>query len=268
MSLPILKASDCKGGYSPTGEELQKMKYDMNTQFMLSGDGIFHTVQGEGNWIGRPTTFIRLHFCNLKCSWCDSWYTWKMDEKEFFKEPFPVDIIDLSREITKAQHKKVEDYIIPRVTFTGGEPLLQQKAIKNWLETQAVDWEVEIETNGTIMPSDYLLERVKFNCSPKLMSAGNDKKLAYNTKVVEAIVKNSKEPCFKFVARTERDIDEVLKDFGEIIPRSMIYIMPEGVTKEESSEVYEKISDKIIFEGLCTTPRLQNIMFDGAKRGV
>lgn len=206
---------------------------------------------------------------------CDSWYTWKNDEKEFYDEPTKISISSLSYLIEKAQRDKGvgETGLVRRVCFTGGEPLVQQKALAVWVNMLAEhmlieDWDIEIETNGTIMPSNVLLENCKFNCSPKLAMSGNCKKSAYRQDVIQAIVERSKEPCFKFVCSTPEDIDEVLKDFGDLIPREMLYIMPEGVTKEESTAVYEVIADKIIQEGLSTTPRLQNIMFDGAKRGV
>lgn len=50
--------------------------------FRVSGDGVFYTLQGEGASMGRPATFLRLHHCNLDCSWCDAWYTWDQRSKE------------------------------------------------------------------------------------------------------------------------------------------------------------------------------------------
>jgi len=40
--------------------------------FLLSGDRCFFTLQGEGQSFGRPAIFLRLHLCNLRCSWCFS----------------------------------------------------------------------------------------------------------------------------------------------------------------------------------------------------
>ena len=42
----------------------------------LSGDGIFGTIQGEGKSMGEPVVFLRTHICNLRCTWCDTPYTW------------------------------------------------------------------------------------------------------------------------------------------------------------------------------------------------
>lgn len=151
------------------------------------------------------------------------------------------------------------------MTFTGGEPLLQQKMIEQFMRLNP-EYTVQIETNGTVLPSPYLLENAKFNCSPKLDNSGNPEHIAFKPTVLQ-IIARTKDVCFKFVCRTEEDIDEVLGKYP-FIPRSAIFIMPEGVRKEENTAVYEVIINKIIKEGVSTTPRLQNIAFDGAKRGV
>ena len=116
----ILKASDVAGGYIPTTEDLNRVKMSKEN-FKLSGDGVFHTIQGEGNWIGRPTTFVRLHHCTLNCSRCDARYTWHKGSKEFYTEPYDIPVGDLLEEIYKAQREKgvTEEFYVKNVTFTG-----------------------------------------------------------------------------------------------------------------------------------------------------
>jgi len=259
-----MKASDVKGVYKPTKAEAARVTRKKGF-FTLSGDGVFHTIQGEGNRIGRPITFVRLHFCNLACSWCDTPYAWCKEMKEFWTEPTQLAVGDLYSAIIAAQVEKGVTTAVERVCFTGGEPLIHQHEIIQFMKENP-EFEVEIETNGTILPEKFLLDQAYFNCSPKLTCSGNKDLRTYNEDAIEAI-SQSEEPCFKFVCQTAEDIHEVLKNYSSI-PREQIYIMPEGVTKEENTAVYEKIAATIISEGLCSTPRLQNIMFDGAKRRV
>ena len=40
---------------------------------------IFHTLQGEGASLGKPSVFIRSSLCNLHCQWCDTDYTWNWE---------------------------------------------------------------------------------------------------------------------------------------------------------------------------------------------
>lgn len=265
-----LKASDVVGRYVPTkNERLRIIKKD--GCFKLSGDGVFHTIQGEGKSIGEPATFVRLHFCNLKCSWCDTWYTWHTKTKEYYQEPFDVPIDDLQELIVVAQKEKGVKTPVHNIVFTGGEPLLQQSEIVKFMK-MCPHYNCEIETNGTIIPSKELLKlvesgRVKFNCSPKLKSANNKQDLSSWEESIK-IIASYETTTFKFVCQTRGDIDFILEKYKDLIPHNQIVIMPEGVTKEENSRVYEEIIDKIIKHNLRTCPRLQNICFDGSKRGV
>ena len=51
---------------------------------------IYKSIQGESSFAGRPCIFVRLAGCNLRCSWCDSEYTFtggqKMTEDEVVAE--------------------------------------------------------------------------------------------------------------------------------------------------------------------------------------
>ncbi len=70
---------------------------------------IFASVQGETSFVGLPTTFIRLASCNLRCSWCDTAYS--------FSRGTPMPIAEL---VANAQTNACK-----HICITGGEPLLQ-----------------------------------------------------------------------------------------------------------------------------------------------
>ena len=101
---------------------------------------IFPSIQGEGRGQGRVTTFARLAGCNLRCRWCDTRYAWDGGEE------MSVEAIATA----------VRDIGIRRVCITGGEPLLQGDELSELLAILAEEqYEIEIETNGTIDPSPY-----------------------------------------------------------------------------------------------------------------
>lgn len=254
MSIPLyLQSSHVPGNTAGGTLPVYKDGY-----FTLSGDGIFHTIQGEGITAGIPATFIRLHGCNLACSWCDTWYTWRKDRTEYYEEPTTIPLEDLAQAIEEV-HQPIQ-----RIVFTGGEPLMQQESIAAFL-TLHPELTVEIETNGTIMPLDTLLPRVQWNCSPKTRNSGNTIAQVKKPDVLQAIA--LQDSCFKFVCRTAEDVQEVLDEYG-FLPREKMMIMPEGVTVQQNATAYAEIVEAVLKHDLRISPRLQNILFDGAKRRV
>lgn len=103
---------------------------------MYKVNEIFSSIDGEGIRTGLSAVFIRLYGCNLKCSYCDTRYSCENNE---YKEMTLMDILE-----------KVLSYGVPRVTLTGGEPLIQP-GVKDLINSLlANDIEVNIETNGAV----------------------------------------------------------------------------------------------------------------------
>src|SRR2546430_17665185 len=74
----------------------------------LTINEIYHSIQGESTWVGRPCVFVRLTFCALRCDYCDTEYAFYEGKKQTLRE-----IVDA-----------VEVFRCPLVEITGGEPLL------------------------------------------------------------------------------------------------------------------------------------------------
>lgn len=95
---------------------------------------IFHSIQGESSYAGRPCVFIRLTGCPLRCSWCDTEYAFHGGT-------------DMTIE---AVLEKVRAYRCPLVEVTGGEPLHQENALPLIEALCSQGYEVLIETSGAI----------------------------------------------------------------------------------------------------------------------
>ncbi len=95
---------------------------------------IFASVQGETSLSGLPTTFIRLAACNLRCSWCDTSYSFGRGEKTSLE-----DIIQQTNK-NGCLH----------VCITGGEPLLQENVYSLMQTLADQNYKVSLETGGSL----------------------------------------------------------------------------------------------------------------------
>ncbi len=190
---------------------------------------IFDSIQGEGPFAGTPSVFLRFAFCNLKCVWCDTEYTWK-------------DNIIYKKMSLKEIEGKILKYNSSHLVITGGEPLLWQKDFYPLVERLlSKNFIIEIETNGTIGPE--LPEEIYFNVSPKLSNSGEDFEKRIKIEILKKF-NNRERTIFKFVIQKEKDIEEVIGLKERVgIERTKIYLMPEGKTPEELKE-----KRKMVFE--------------------
>lgn len=100
---------------------------------MLKLVDVFHTFQGEGFHAGRRALFVRLPFCNLKCSWCDTEFNKYQDwHEETFKS--------LAREESNRF-----------AVITGGEPMMNKQTPRIIEILKQMGYEIACETNGTFM---------------------------------------------------------------------------------------------------------------------
>ena len=116
---------------------------------------IFHSIQGESTYAGRPCAFVRMSGCNLRCAWCDTAYAWEngrtmsQDEVILALKSFGCQLVEL----------------------TGGEPLMQPEMPELARKLVEMGREVLVETNGTF-PVDILDERVTAIVDIKSPSSG------------------------------------------------------------------------------------------------
>lgn len=99
---------------------------------------IFWSFQGEGLRFGRPSIFLRLSGCNLRCPFCDSPDSWQTPGQEL---PLPI-VLERIMSLRRLQPAS-------QLVITGGEPLLQD--LTELVEcARKAGFYMAIETNGTL----------------------------------------------------------------------------------------------------------------------
>ena len=216
------------------------------------------TLQGEGPTAGHRAGFVRLARCNLDCAWCDTPYTWDWTRFDPSAEVHDVPVADVLARL---------DAMDPgRVVVTGGEPLLQQRALVPLLGACAErGWPVEVETNGTIAPEPDVVALVStFNVSPKLSNSGVAPERALRPAPL-ASLRDSGKAVFKFVVSGPADLDEVaaVVDAHGLRP---VWVMPEGTSAPALLERLRELADPVAARGWNLTPRLHVLLW-GDERG-
>lgn len=220
----------------------------MNTRYQkIAVSEYFYSLQGEGRTMGIPAIFVRLTGCNLMCggygvekdgilrddaTWvCDTIAVWLKGTTYTFDK-----LVDtLNQDIQFIDRLKAGVHLV----ITGGEPLLQQQHIIEFLRYLDTRHDcrpiVEIETNATICPLPALDERVHYwNTSPKLHNSGMPANKRIYPDVLQWFSRNDR-TMFKFVIHQISDwheIQETLLHMG-YINKSSIVLMPAASSLDE-----------------------------------
>jgi len=184
----------------------------------LKVNEIYYSIQGESSYSGLPCIFIRLTYCNLRCSYCDTEYA--------FYDGKNMTLLNIIKEIEK--------YNCDLVEITGGEPLLQENCIELIKKLEKINKKVLIETGGAltiknISKNTHIILDIK--CPSSNMS---DKNLWENFDYIK------KSDEIKFVIGNETDYIWMKKIIAkyELNKKCLILISP----------VHEKIKEKKIVE--------------------
>jgi len=125
---------------------------------------IFHSLQGEARTVGRPTVFVRLTGCPLRCTYCDTAYAFEGGKLHSLDSVL----------------SQVAEHSADYVTVTGGEPLAQPAAIQLMQRLCDAGYQVSLETGGA-MPIDDVDDRVSIVLDLKTPASGEcDRNLLAN----------------------------------------------------------------------------------------
>jgi 7-carboxy-7-deazaguanine synthase len=162
----------------------------MSESEIVEGDSlrlieIFNSVQGETSFTGLPTTFVRLAACNLRCSWCDTTYSFGRGIKHSLEEIVA----------------RVNGYGHSHVCITGGEPLLQKNVYRLMAELCDRGYVLSLETGGSL-PIEEVDPRVHMILDVKCPGSGME---AHNLFSNLPLLKQKDE--VKFVIKDRADYD-------------------------------------------------------------
>ena len=109
---------------------------------------IYLSLQGESTFAGLPCVFVRLTACNLRCSYCDTAYS--------FTEGKKMPLADVLAEVRRLAEpfqirnpkSEIRNPRLPLVELTGGEPLLQPNALPLMKQLCDDGFTVLLETSG------------------------------------------------------------------------------------------------------------------------
>lgn len=146
---------------------------------------IFRSIQGEGLTMGLPTVFVRTVGCNLRCSWCDTDYS--------FEGGTEMTVDQVLAEIGDAR----------LVCLTGGEPMLQKESYSLISRLTMKGIKVVLETNGSVDLSPVAFNPdVMLSMDIKCPSSGmSDKMLDSNISLL------TRKDQLKFVVADDADFD-------------------------------------------------------------
>jgi 7-carboxy-7-deazaguanine synthase len=221
---------------------------------------IFETVEGEGNMAGFPTIFVRVFHCNLRCTWCDTDYSYAPAKQEF--EATISEIID-----------RIQSFSSRRICFTGGEPLIHREKSAALLtamcELDQIE-DVHIETNGAIdlapfeklrAENEHVGKKARFIMDFKLPDSGEMDRMIYTN---FALLQQQDE--IKFVIGSDEDFaiaTSVVRDYhkdGQVLYSPVWETMPP-----------DKLVQKILAEPLPDVKlslQMHKVIWDPNKRGV
>lgn len=190
---------------------------------------IFSSIDGEGSRQGFLTTFLRLYDCNIRCSYCDTTYSYGPDS--VYKQMSVQEVADT-----------IESLGNHRITITGGEPLLQEREVIALIDEltrrsessescvseredeiyshDTMPYDFNIETNGTIVPS-FQRDNVWFTYDYKTPSS-----LAEKSMNLDIFKVATGRDLIKFVVGTVEDLECMHHILETQTTKAHIYVSP------------------------------------------
>lgn len=220
---------------------------------------VFQSIQGEGEFCGTPSIFVRTTGCNLRCWFCDTPYTsWHPEGSHQDWHTLLVELLKID-----CQH----------VVLTGGEPLLQPQIVPLSQALTDAGRFITVETAGTIFRP---VAANLMSISPKMSNSSpheagrwqeRHNRIRQRSEPTRQLIENYNYQ-FKFVIDQPSDLDEVatyLSNFPNVTG-DRVWLMPQGVSAPELTARTEWLQPAADRLGYRLSPR-RHIELFGHTRG-
>lgn len=213
----------------------------------------FLSVDGEGPTAGRLAAFVRFQGCNLRCSWCDTTYSFEQENVTAYRT---------AEEI----YKIIKESGASCVTLTGGEPLLQPE-IGSLLKILNEDDSLltHIETNGSVDITPFVEEfpNLCFIVDYKLKGSNMTAQMNENNLTAVRPV-----DTYKFVVSSLRDLQQATDVIrkNRLCEKTQVFFSP-VLGKIEPAEIVEFMKTERL-DKVRLQLQLHKIIWDPAQKGV
>ncbi len=210
---------------------------------------IFDSIEGEGKRTGYMAVFVRFAGCNIRCTYCDTAYALKESDAEEF--------------LTKEELLgRIRSYPWKRITFTGGEPLLQPlQEICDILGEEG--YEINIETNGAVPLLARRPQNLFYTMDYKCTDSGMKSFMR-----LPNLKELTEDDVLKFVVSSKTDLEDMKEIIMKYFPQGgpKFYVSPVW-GKIEPRELVEYVREEKLAE-VCVQVQLHKIIWEPDRRGV
>lgn len=243
--------------------------------------GIPGTIQGEGKLNGIPSLFIRLAGCNLHCCWTNADGSFSPCDTLYASYETESTSILTTTEICHIVGQNTGNGI-DHLVITGGEPMLQAKALTNLcIKLKASKpYHITVETNATFYDKEAARQIDFFSLSPKLSGSVpssfhrlQHERLRLQPHIIQAFISHArsygKDFQLKFVYSGEKDITEIRDLLSSLKgwKNDDILLMPLGRTIAETEANSRRVLLHCLRNGWRYCDRLHLRLF-GSREGV
>ena len=251
------------------------LKFDTNIQRNNNGEIMmpvvenFLSLNGEGLDIGKPSMFIRLQGCNLRCKYDDR--TGLCDTPEGLAFPQRCSRNNFTYKTARELANEVRKSKVKRICLTGGEPLAREgiaEFINELAKLLPTSIRIEIETNGSISLQKTFKyidapSNVSFTLDYKAKSSGEELKMdLLNWDVLD------ENDAIKFVVSNREEMERAVKLLKQYQPKAQAIFSP-MFNKIDLQEMWEYIySPEVIELDIKAQLQLHKVVYSPEVKGV